>query len=97
MTMREKLVEKHLVNECRQRGWRAFKFVSPGQRDVPDRLVAVKGKPGRLVLVETKAPGRKLRRSQRRLHDELAAMGINVHTADTIEAVDALLVELAHG
>ena len=36
---RESLIEKHLVAEVKKAGGVAFKFVSPGHRSVPDRIV----------------------------------------------------------
>lgn len=50
---RESLIEKHLVAEVKKAGGVAFKFVSPGRRSVPDRIVLLPG--GRLVFVECKA------------------------------------------
>ncbi|ECS0227396.1 VRR-NUC domain-containing protein, partial [Salmonella enterica] len=52
--VRENLIEKHLVTEVKKAGGIAYKFVSPGRRSVPDRIVLLPG--GRLVFVECKAP-----------------------------------------
>ncbi len=51
---RESLIEKHLVAEVKKAGGVAFKFVSPGRRSVPDRIVLLPG--GRIVFVECKSP-----------------------------------------
>ncbi len=40
---RESLIEKHLVAEVKKAGGVAFKFVSPGHRSVPDRIVLLPG------------------------------------------------------
>ena len=48
---RESIIEKHLVAEVKKAGGRAYKFVSPGRRSVPDRIVLLPG--GRLVFVES--------------------------------------------
>jgi Holliday junction resolvase len=67
---RESLIEKHLVAEVKKAGGVAFKFVSPGRRSVPDRIVLLPG--GRLVFVECKAPGKPPRADQLREHERLA-------------------------
>jgi len=36
---REATIEKHLVAEVKKAGGTAYKFLSPGRRAVPDRLV----------------------------------------------------------
>ncbi|STB57700.1 Uncharacterised protein [Citrobacter freundii] len=51
---RESLIEKHLVAEVKKAGGVAFKFVSPGRRSVPDRIVLLPG--GRLVSLNAKPP-----------------------------------------
>ena len=42
--MREKDIEKILVAEVRKLGGRAYKWVSPGNDGVPDRIVIFPGK-----------------------------------------------------
>lgn len=39
----EKTTEKYLRDEVRKIGGRAYKFVSPGNTGVPDRLVCLPG------------------------------------------------------
>jgi hypothetical protein len=43
--MRESEIEKILVNEVRRLGGRAYKWVSPGNDGVPDRIVIFPGHP----------------------------------------------------
>ncbi|EHE4123973.1 VRR-NUC domain-containing protein [Salmonella enterica subsp. enterica serovar Bareilly] len=73
---RESLIEKHLVAEVKKAGGVAYKFISPGRRSVPDRLVLLPG--GRLVFVECKAPGKEPRANQLREHERLRALGFTV-------------------
>ncbi|EAA6551306.1 VRR-NUC domain-containing protein [Salmonella enterica subsp. diarizonae] len=73
---RESLIEKHLVAEVKKAGGIAYKFVSPGRRSVPDRLVLLPG--GRLVFVECKSPGKPPRADQLREHERLRALGFTV-------------------
>ncbi|HGL5951582.1 MAG: VRR-NUC domain-containing protein [Citrobacter koseri] len=77
---RESLVEKHLVAEVKKAGGVAFKFVSPGRRSVPDRIVLLPR--GRLVFVECKAPGKPPRADQLREHERLRALGFTVVVLD---------------
>ena len=53
--MRERDIEKVLVTEVRELGGRAYKWVSPGNAGVPDRIVIFPGQTP--VFVELKAEG----------------------------------------
>jgi DNA-binding beta-propeller fold protein YncE len=50
--MQEKEIEKYLRVQVELRGGKAYKFVSPGNAGVPDRIVVFPN--GNLVFVETK-------------------------------------------
>ena len=50
--MREKDIEKILVDGVKGIGGRAYKWVSPGNNGVPDRIVFLPG--GRIIFVELK-------------------------------------------
>jgi hypothetical protein len=89
--MRESLVEKRLVRGVLALGGRADKFVSPGRRGVPDRLVMLPG--GILFFVECKAPNRKPNPSQCRDHQQRRRLGFRVEIVNCIEDVDDLLAE----
>lgn len=78
---RENLIEKHLVAEVKKAGGVAYKFVSPGRRSVPDRIVLLPG--GRIVFVECKAPGKAPRADQQREHERLRALGFTVVVLDS--------------
>ncbi|SFN76128.1 hypothetical protein SAMN05216516_11918 [Izhakiella capsodis] len=79
--IRESTIEKHLVAEVKKAGGIAYKFVSPGRRAVPDRLVLLPG--GRAVFVECKPPGEKPRPEQLREHERLRALGFTVAVLDS--------------
>lgn len=87
--MREKSIETRLRESIKKRGGVAFKFTSPSTDGVPDRLVCLPV--DRMYLVETKAPGRTLRPTQRIIRDLLATMGITVHVVDSYEKLDDFL------
>ena len=72
---RESLIEKHLTPAVKAAGGVAYKFVSPGRRSVPDRIVLLPG--GRIVFVECKSPGKAPRADQLREHERLRALGFN--------------------
>jgi hypothetical protein len=70
----------------------ALKFVSPGRRGVPDRLVlrpvpeAVRDLVAQYVrFVELKRPGEKPRPEQVREHERLRALGYRVDVIDNME------------
>ena len=56
--MRERDIEKILVGEVKRMGGRAYKWVSPGNDGVPDRIVIFPGR--RPVFVELKTETGKL-------------------------------------
>lgn len=56
--MKEKEIEKILVDEVRKLGGRAYKFVSPGNDGVPDRIVIFPD--GRPIFTELKTDTGKL-------------------------------------
>ena len=71
--MREREVEKILVDGIRKLGGRAFKWVSPGNDGVPDRIVVLPGYPA--VFVELKTITGRLTSLQRVQLKRLKDMG----------------------
>ncbi|MBD2782507.1 PDDEXK family nuclease [Xenorhabdus szentirmaii] len=88
MKIREDVIEKNLVSEIKKVGGIAYKFVSPGRRGVPDRIVVLPD--GRVVFVECKAPGEKPRPDQLREHERLRALGQTVVVLDSKNVDDIL-------
>ena len=86
--MRESVVEKKVTDYAKSQGWLSFKWVSPSQRGVPDRMYFRKGS---LVIIEFKAPGKKATPYQKAIHKRLLAVGWTVHVIDNIEEGKALL------
>jgi hypothetical protein len=89
--MLEKDVEGYLVQQCKRRGWLCYKFASPSNRAVPDRVIIL---PGRVVFVECKAPGKRATPQQQWLHGEMRKRGAAVRVVDGREAVWELMLEL---
>lgn len=79
--MREREVEKSLVDAAKAAGGIAYKFVSPGNAGVPDRLVALPG--GKIGFVELKSPGKKPRPVQLMQRRRLEKLGFLVFTMDS--------------
>ncbi|MBO4317215.1 MAG: VRR-NUC domain-containing protein [Mailhella sp.] len=84
----EKDIEKHLRIEVKRHGGMALKFVSPGTSGVPDRIVLLPG--GRMFFAELKAPGRKPRPLQMKMHRELRQLGFIVLVIDGKEQIDEI-------
>lgn len=87
--MRERDIETYLRARVKAAGGRAYKFVSPGNSGVPDRIVIMPG--GRVVFVELKAPGKKPTELQKYQQERLRALGCDVRVIDSREGVDELI------
>ena len=94
--MLESDIEKHLCKRVKSElhGW-TLKFVSPGQNGVPDRVILVPS--GRIYFVETKAPGKKLRRLQEHVCGLITQLGFKVLRIDTKEKVEDFVREVQKG
>ena len=91
--MREKHVEKKLVEAVRKRGGLCPKFISPGLAGVPDRIMLLPG--GHMAFAELKAPGGKLRPLQAVRSEQLRALGFRVYVIDRIDQIGGVLNEIS--
>lgn len=91
--MRESELEKKFKEMAAQAGGKAYKFVSPGNDGVPDRLVILPG--GKIGFVELKQEGGKPRKLQQFRMKELESLGCFVTVADSIESAEAAIAEIA--
>lgn len=87
--MRERDVEKRLVEDVKKRGGEAYKFTSPGRSGVPDRLILLPG--GRMGFVELKSPGEKPRPLQEKVFSHLRKLGYRVEIVDSCERIGEAL------
>lgn len=83
--MLEKDIEKILVKEVKKLGGRAYKWVSPGNDGVPDRIVILPGKPP--MFVELKADTGKLSALQEVQIKRLKDLGQVVYVVKGIDGV----------
>jgi len=83
--MLEKEVEKFLVREVKKIGGISFKFISPGNAGVPDRIVILSS--GKVVFVELKTDKGKLTRLQGVQIKKISDLGADVRVLRGIEGV----------
>ena len=90
--MREKTLERKLVEEVKATGGVAPKFVSPGFDGMPDRLVLLPF--GRIGFVEVKRHGEKPRPLQESRHGMLRRLGFKVFVIDSIEQIGGVVRDI---
>lgn len=92
--MLERDVEAYLKDRMKAIGGRAYKFTSPGRRNVLDDICIFPG--GAIAFAECKAPGKKPSAAQMREHDRFRELGCAVYGCiDSKEAVDRMIEEMA--
>lgn len=87
--MRESTIEKRLVRGVEERGGLCYKFVSPGNRGVPDRIVITPD--GQTYYVELKSRTGRLSPMQRFQRNELKARNVTVHVLNSVARVEDFL------
>lgn len=90
--MRERDIEKYLREQVKKAKGIAYKFESPGNAGVPDRIVILPG--NRIYFVELKAPGKKSTTLQVNQQRKISKLGCSVFEIDSKEKVDAFLDEV---
>jgi len=90
--MRERDIETYLRSSVHATGGKAYKWTSPGNAGVPDRIVIYPG--NRIYFVELKATGQKPRPLQRKQIGDLHVLGCDVRVIDSKEAVKAFVEEV---
>lgn len=90
--MREKNIERKLVEAVKSLGGICPKWGSPGLDGVPDRIILLPG--GRMAFAELKAPGKKVRPLQAARHKTLRRLGYKVYVIDGAEQIAPILEEI---
>lgn len=90
--MKESQIEARLVRLVRDRGGLCYKFVSPGNPGVPDRIVVTPT--GRTVYVELKTPVGSLQKIQEWQIAEMRRRGADVRVLKGLDAVKAFVEEV---
>lgn len=90
--MLEKEVEKFLLREVKKIGGISFKFISPGNAGVPDRIVILPT--GKVVFVELKTDKGKLTRLQEVQIKKISNLGADARVLRGIEGVREFINEI---
>lgn len=90
--MREHDVEKWLVAEVKRLGGRAYKWTSPGNDGVPDRIVILPGRPP--IFVELKTDRGRLTALQNVQIGRLRDLGQDVRVLYGMDGVSRFLEEV---
>lgn len=90
--MREREIEKKLVDAVKTQGGVCWKFVSPGTAGIPDRIILMPM--GRIAFVEVKAPGESPRKLQLARHRLLRRLGFRTFVLDNPEQIGGILDEI---
>ena len=92
--MRERDIEQHLCRTVERIGGQAFKFTSPMNRGVADRVVCLPD--GTTWFIELKAPNGKLSPLQKRFGHRMAVLKQNYAVLYSMEDVDAWFAGLSN-
>ena len=90
--MREKEIEKKLIQAVKQAGGICPKLVSPGFDGMPDRMVLLPN--GKICFVEVKATGEKAQPLQFSRHRLLRRLAFLVYVLDDAEQIGGMLDEI---
>lgn len=89
--MLEKDIEKLFRDEIKKAGGKAYKFTSPGNDGVPDRIVMLPD--GRIVFVELKTDTGKLSKLQELQCKQIAELGQTVRVLHGLSEVRDFFLE----
>lgn len=79
--MRESYIEKKVCEYAEELGWTNYKFSSPGNRGVPDRILLRNGK---VIFIEFKSKGKEASKLQSFIHKIIRGCGFKVYVVDDI-------------
>jgi len=90
--MLEQEIEKFLVREVKKLGGISFKFISPGNAGVPDRIVILPI--GKVIFVELKTDKGKLTKLQEVQIKKISDLGADARVLRGIEGVKEFINEI---
>lgn len=93
MALSETQIEAALVKSVHAAGGLCWKWPATARAGVPDRIVILGG---RVVFVELKRPGGKVRPIQAEVHRRMKAAGADVRVVDSIESARSFVHEFTH-
>ena len=79
--MLESVIEHKVIRFAKSLGIRTYKFTSPSQRAVPDRIFLYRGK---MIMIEFKRKGEQLRLQQQHEFKKIADEGFRIYVADNL-------------
>jgi len=85
--MLESTIEKKVTKYAESLGWLAYKFSSPNNRGVPDRLYI---RNGVVIFIEFKQLGKKPTKLQTHHINKIKAQSIAVYVVDSVDAGEAV-------
>jgi hypothetical protein len=90
----EKHIEERLLDEVKRRGGMCVKFIDPGRRGAPDRIIMLPGHPSYFAELKRPRAFGELKSWQSRYHDDIRDAGQKVWVLWGDADVDAFLLEL---
>jgi len=81
--MLERQIEKKVCEKAKLAGWLTYKWVSPSQAGVPDRIFI---RDGEIIFIEFKAFGKKPTELQKKTIEKLKGQKMKVYICDSIES-----------
>lgn len=90
---KESVIEARLRKKVSGAGGRFYKWVSPGNDGVPDRIAILPG--GRIIFVEMKTNRGKLTEIQKYQQEILRKLGCDVATVYGVEGVEGFVERIA--
>jgi len=87
----ENQIETYFRDQIKKIGGKAFKFVSPGNAGVPDRIVLYNSQ---VIFVELKAPGKEPTPLQKVTHLTIRSKGVRVEVIDSKEQVKQFINDI---
>lgn len=92
MTTQESEIEAYVKKEIESRGGLFFKFTSPGQTGVPDRIIVMPG--GRVFFVEFKTSSGRITKVQAYQLDRLIDLGAEASVIQGMEGAKEWIHDL---